>query len=408
VSTGVSSGSRLYRWLRTHVSLVDALVAALIGLFAVLPFVAMAVSVRSTDRVATAVISIGLVVPLVWRRTHPVPAAAAMVVVCLAQLYSGMGVVVGQVAVLLMVAALAAHAPRWASRGGFTVAMLGIAGLALRGHLVAGSTEDPLGRLIIALLGWSMVVAAWLFGDLTRSRLAERQALADRAERLEHEQAQARELAAAEERARIVRELHDVIAHSLSIVVRQADGARYAAGSPPGPTTTALEAIATTARGSLAELRRLFGVLSSDEPHQPLTAPTPGVADLDALVAQVRGAGVEVVLHRDGEPPTDLPAGAQLVLYRVVQESLTNVLKHAGPGTRADVQVRWTAVAAEVTVHDTGPGLRQDGDGIGRGLRGMRERLALYDGEVSVADAPTGGVVVQARLPLAAARGENG
>lgn len=407
MSTGVSSGSRLYRWLRVHVLPVDALIAAVIGLFAVLPFVAMAIGRPTGDRIATAVVAAGLVLPLVWRRTRPVPAAAVMVVVCLVQLFSGMGVVVGQVAVLLMVAALAAHAPRWASRAGLTIAILGMAGLAVRGHLVAASSETPLARLTIALLGWSMVVAAWLFGDLTRSRIAERQALADRAERLEHEQAQARELAAAEERARIVRELHDVIAHSLSIVVRQADGARYAAGSPPGPTTDALEAIASTARGSLAELRRLFGVLSSEAPDQPPTAPTPGVADLDTLVAQVRGAGVEVVLHRDGEPPTDLPAGAQLVLYRVVQESLTNVLKHAGPGTRADVQVRWTEVAADVTVHDTGPGLRHDGDGIGRGLRGMRERLALYDGEVSIGDAPSGGVVVHARLPLAGVRGEN-
>jgi signal transduction histidine kinase len=351
----------LYRWLRVHVLLVDALIAAVIGLFAVLPFVAMAIGRPTADRIATAVVSAGLVLPLVWRRTRPVPAAAVMVVVSLVQLFSGMGVVVGQVAVLLMVAALAAHAPRWASRAGLTIAILGMAGLAVRGHLVAGSAETPLARLTVALLGWSMVVAAWLFGDLTRSRIAERQALADRAERLEHEQAQARELAAAEERARIVRELHDVI-----------------------------------------------GVLSSEAPDQPPTAPTPGVADLDTLVAQVRGAGVEVVLHRDGEPPTDLPAGAQLVLYRVVQESLTNVLKHAGPGTRADVQVRWTEVAADVTVHDTGPGLRHDGDGIGRGLRGMRERLAMYDGEVSIGDAPSGGVVVHARLPLAGVRGENG
>ena len=404
---GASSGSRLYRWLRDHVVQVDALLAGLLSLVAVLPFLLVALRTPTAGRVASAVVSIGLVLPLVWRRTHPVPAAAAMVVVCLVQLFSGMSVLAGQIAVLLMVAALAAHAPRWASRAGLTIALVGIGGLAVRGHLIANSSEAPLGRLLIALLGWSMVVAAWLWGDLTRSRLAERQALADRAERLEHEQAQARELAAAEERARIVRELHDVIAHSLSIVVRQADGARYAAGSPPGPTTTALEAIATTARGSLAELRRLFGVLSSDEPHQPPTAPTPGVADLDALVAQVRGAGVEVVLHRDGEPPTDLPAGAQLVLYRVVQESLTNVLKHAGPGTRADVQVRWTSVAADVTVHDTGPGLRHDGDGIGRGLRGMRERLALYDGEVSIGDAPSGGVVVHARLPLGGVQGDN-
>lgn len=407
MSTGASSGSRLYRWLRRNVTLVDALLAGLLALMAVLPFVVIALGTPTSHNVSTAVVSAGLVLPLVWRRTHPVPAAAVMAVVCLVQLFSGMEVVFGQVAVLIMVSALAGHAPRWASRAGLTIALLGILGLAIRGRLVSGETDDPTGRLVIAVLGWSMVLAAWLWGDLTRSRLAERQALADRAERLEHEQAQAREIAAAEERARIVRELHDVIAHSLSIVVRQADGARYAAGSPPGPTTAALEAIASTARSSLAELRRLFGVLSADDDAQPLTAPTPGVADLEALAAQVRSAGVEVVLHRDGQPPADLPAGAQLVLYRVVQESLTNVLKHAGPGTRADVLIHWTAVAAEVTVHDTGPGLRHDGDGIGRGLRGMRERLAMYDGEVSVRDAPAGGVVVQARLPLVGVHGED-
>lgn len=143
MSTGVSSGSRLYRWLRVHVLPVDALIAAVIGLFAVLPFVAMAIGTRSADRIVTAAVSIGLVLPLVWRRTRPVPAAAVMVVVCLVQVVLGHGRGGRRGRGAADGGGPGGARPRWASRAGLTIAILGMAGLAVRGHLVATSAETP-------------------------------------------------------------------------------------------------------------------------------------------------------------------------------------------------------------------------------------------------------------------------
>jgi signal transduction histidine kinase len=233
------------------------------------------------------------------------------------------------------------------------------------------------------------VLAFWLAGVVVRAR---RQAasLAARSGELER---QAQEATAAE-RARIARELHDIVAHHLSVIVLQAAGAR-ASGKPAGAT---LEKIENSGRQALAETRRLLGVLR-DPSEETGLAPQPGITELDALADTVRAAGLPVNLAVNGDPGT-LPAAADVSVYRIVQEALTNVLKHAGPA-RADVTIGCAQEAVTIEVTDNGTGQPRDGTpASGHGLAGMRERAAVFGGEVAAGPRPGGGFAVRAWLPL--------
>ena len=203
-------------------------------------------------------------------------------------------------------------------------------------------------------------------------------------------------IAAAAERARIARELHDVVAHSLSVVIAQADGGRYAARQDPSAAVAALHTIATTAREAQAEMRRALGILGdrSDAPMQP----QPGVGELGSLVARTREAGLAVELIEEGRSRPLAPA-AGVTLYRVAQEALTNVLKHAGPEARASVALRWEPERVTLVVRDDGSGAGAAGDGRGRGLVGMRERVEPRDGTLTAGPHPDGGFEVRAELP---------
>ena len=212
-------------------------------------------------------------------------------------------------------------------------------------------------------------------------------------------------IAAAAERARIARELHDVVAHSLSVVIAQADGGRYAADQDPSAATAALHTIAATAREAQAEMRRALGILS-EQPGAPLQ-PQPGLDDLASLVARTREAGLAVELDEDG-PRRPLAPGAGVTLYRVAQEALTNVLKHAGPGAKASVALRWEPDQVTLVVRDDGRGAAAADDGRGRGLVGMRERVEPRGGSLSAGPHPDGGFEVRAAIPAAPARAEAG
>nr|WP_280842275.1 histidine kinase [Kocuria subflava] len=255
---------------------------------------------------------------------------------------------------------------------------------------------------------WLTIVTAYLFGDLKRVKwerevaLAQRaQALSDRAEalaawahRLEVERDQEVRLAAQDERTRIAREMHDIVAHSLSVVITQADGARYAASQDPQAATDTLARISVTARDSLTEMRRLLGILRTEE--GPLTAPVPGFGNLPELVAGVRQAGlpVELVLPRSDDAVAALPPGASLAIYRLVQEALTNALKHSPGATAAMVRIRtgWEWVEA-VVIND---GVLTEVDSTttkplpssGQGLRGLAERLGVYGGQLQAGPVP--------------------
>jgi signal transduction histidine kinase len=242
---------------------------------------------------------------------------------------------------------------------------------------------------------------AWVLGDNIRTRRAYLSELEARAARLEREREQRDERAVADERSRIARELHDVIAHNVSVMVVQASAGEEVFDTDPRRARESLSAVASTGRAALTELRRLMGVIRAEEEHEAAAdyAPQPGLEYLDELVHQVRDTGLAVELSVLGEP-RPLPEGIGLCAYRIVQEALTNTLKHAD-ASRAEVSVRYVADALELQVLDDGRGPTQvNGEGLGHGLIGMRERVALFGGELSARARPDHGYEVRARIPL--------
>jgi signal transduction histidine kinase len=239
----------------------------------------------------------------------------------------------------------------------------------------------------------------WAAGRTVRSRRQLAVALADKNVLLEHEQEARAKQAVAEERTRIARELHDVVAHNVSVMVVQAGAERRSLGDARPATREALEAIEQTGRQALTEMRRLLGMLRKDDDELAL-APQPSMEHLELLVSQVREAGMPVELEVEGEPEP-LPAGVDLSAYRIVQEALTNALKHAGPA-RALVRVRYRRHELELEILDDGPGPAADatnGAG-GHGLVGMRERVSMFGGDLAAGERSGGGYSVHARLPL--------
>ena len=240
-------------------------------------------------------------------------------------------------------------------------------------------------------------VVVWALGVAMATRRAYEAELEATAAELRSTQKALAERMIVDERARIARELHDVIAHAMSVITVQA-GVAHHLGSGPAQAGAALSVIERTGREALSELRRMLMVLRDPNPGNPLTEPRPGLADLPALVATAADAGVTVTTVTDGAP-RQLPPGLDLAVYRVVQEALTNVAKHS-PGVRANVTLRFRPDRLTVEVHDRG-GHRGAAFTAGQGLRGMAERVALYDGELDTAAEPEG-FHVTARFPLSA------
>jgi signal transduction histidine kinase len=243
------------------------------------------------------------------------------------------------------------------------------------------------------------LVAMLIARRAVRDRQLRAEALAARAELLEREQELRAGEAVAEERARIARELHDLVAHNVSVMVVQAGAERHALGEDQESTRATLASIEQAGRQALAEARRLLGMLRRKGDHEELE-PQPSVDQLDLLIEQVERAGLPVKLDVEGER-VPLPAGVDLCAYRIVQEGLTNALKHAGPA-RAEVHLRYAPRALDVEVRDDGRGAPQvNGDGAGQGLIGMRERVALYGGALETGPIEGGGFEIRAHLPLA-------
>jgi signal transduction histidine kinase len=237
----------------------------------------------------------------------------------------------------------------------------------------------------------TLAVAPWLFGRNIRARNM-RLAAAER------EREQRARLAVGEERSRIARELHDVVAHSVGVIVVQAEGARRVFDRDPERARMALDSIEETARKALADMRRSLGVLRREDDQRTL-APQPGIDDLDGLIEQARAGGLTVELEVEGKP-VSLPQGIDLSAYRIVQEALTNVIKHAG-AARALVTVRYGERELELEVADDGPGPPVGGaDGSGLGIVGMRERVEAHGGELHTGAGPAGGFLVRASLPF--------
>jgi signal transduction histidine kinase len=237
----------------------------------------------------------------------------------------------------------------------------------------------------------------WAGGRLVRANKQTADAMADRALLAEREREERARAAVAEERSRIARELHDVVAHSISVMVVQAGAERRALGDDRAETREVLRTIETTGRQTLTEMRRLLGMLRRSDDEIEL-APQPGMEHVETLVAQVREAGLPVTLNVEGEA-APLPAGVNLSAYRIVQEALTNALKHAGPAS-ARVTVRYTDDELELDIVDDGAGAL-NGDGGGHGLIGMRERVTMFGGDLDAGARREGGYAVRARLPIA-------
>lgn len=369
----------------------DVLVAALFELAAQLD-----VWARGTvagPRLENAVILAFLAPPLIWRRRWPSVTVALI------------GIVVGTQAVVV------GHPP-----SGFLYWPILVGGYSLGAY--APVARRPLAAFAVLIAGYAVMIVqamrespfngtevpwmfapviAWLVGRFMSRRRARAAGVAE-ATRLEREQEQQRLLALEQERSRMARELHDILAHSVSLMGVQAGAAEEVLARDPERARPVLRSIQQTARDSVGELRRLLGMLRADDVGPELT-PQPGLHDLDALLGRMREAGLPVQLRAEGSVQS-VPAGVELTVYRVVQEALTNALKHARP-TRVDVALIYAGGRLEVAVRNDG--VAASGNGTGHGLIGMRERLSLYGGTLDADIEPGGAFRVFASIPLEAA-----
>jgi signal transduction histidine kinase len=383
----------LNRWLDRHPLVADSALAALLLAFSLLSLFGD----EFEPSAANVIITVALIAPLALRRRAPVAVFSWVMLACGAELLFVDEFIAANAGALVALYTLVVHAPQRLAAAGYAVTLAGSIPFALR----FDDTDSVSAFALWLVMALHLTLAAAL-GDRMRGRAREREGLHQRARMLAVERDQQAAIAAAAERARLAREMHDVVAHSLSVVIAQADGGRYAAEQDPRTATAALHTIGRTAREAQAEMRRALGVLG-ERPDEPLR-PQPGIDDLDALVARTREAGLPVEVVEEGSRRALSPATG-LAVYRVVQEALTNVLKHAGPGAGATVTLGWEPGRVTLVVRDDGTGAAGASDGgSGRGLAGMRERAEAHGGELRAGPLPGGGFAVRATIPTDSAR----
>ena len=364
----------IWNWLRRHPLLVD------VGLVAVLLAVTITVATHNAHTTAEIVLGTLETLPLLWRRRWPLAVVVAVTAVALAIVALDARLLPFQLAVALYT--LAASSDTRAAR------LTGIASIAtITVALAANGTAqfgDSAARVVF-------LVAAWLLGDSIGSRRAYVGEIEEKARRLEREREAEAQRMVAEEQSRIARELHDVVAHALSVIVVQAAAADDVFEVEPRRAREPIRAIELAARAALGDLRRVLGIIQDGAEYEP----QPGLARLDSLVEQVRATGLDVALEFQGTA-RPLPAAVDLSAYRIVQEALTNTLKHAG-AEHATVSVRYGDELA-LEIRDDGSG-GTDANG-GSGLVGMRERVAMLGGRVDTGPRPDGGYLVSAQIPI--------
>jgi signal transduction histidine kinase len=350
---------------------------------------------RSIDRAAGTALVLAVIIPLAWRRRFPL----AVVSVVYASLLVGTVAFdrVGTSFQPVVAAVMALYS--LAAYGGGRQQLLGAAGAAAAvgtvQALVALRGDDP------GVPGFDLLlVAAFLVGRVRRWQWLDSVRLRGRAAELEREREEKARAAVAEERGRIARELHDLVAHAASVIVVQARAGRRALPDEPHLARESFDAIEATGRQALEEMRRLVGLLRKDDEELAL-APQPSLRHLDSLLAHVSEAGLPVQVEIQGEPK-QLPPGVDLAAYRIIQEALTNAIKHAGPAS-AQVVLRYHPEELQVEIVDTGAGVGAE-DGAGHGLVGMRERVSLYGGQLEAGRRDGEGFAVRARLPLGSTR----
>jgi signal transduction histidine kinase len=336
------------------------------------------------------VVALLMTLPLALRRRFPLPVLLLVMGAALAQSAADPQADVAGVLIVAIIAAAYSVAAYSDVPGAAVGGVAGLAALWASVHLEGGGV----GNYIFA---GAVFAGAWLAGLILRSRHLRAQALEERTAILEREQESRAQAAVAEERARIARDLHDAVAHSMSVIAVQAGAERLALPEEAASTREVLRSIEETSRQALVEMRRLVEMLRRDDEELAL-APQPSLEHLELLVDQVREAGLPVDLHIEGEPRA-LPPGVDLSAYRIVQEALTNALKHAGPA-RALVTVRYAPSELQLEVADDGTGSTSRPEGGGHGLVGMRERVAVFGGVLEAASRVEGGFRLRATLPL--------
>ncbi|NLP84425.1 sensor histidine kinase [Microbacterium sp. CFH 90308] len=337
---------------------------------------------------------------LALRRVSPALALALSWAGALLQVGLGRPPSFSDVAIFGVLYATAAYGSRWVSRAGLASALLGAVVIAVyltTGPLNVGgglSWETLPSALSLLVAAAFALGLSWTVGALVRTAVRARE------NRRAQEAAEA-EAYAEQERVRIARDMHDVVAHSLTVVIAQANGARYAAASDPTAAATALETISSTAGAALADVRLLLTQLR----HSQSDGPQPTLADLEELYAQVRAAGVPLRVDVDPAPPGTPPAAAQLAVYRILQEALTNALRHGAPGGAVDLRLSWLPDRVEVAVRNGLAERPQTGsDPVrGHGIIGMRERAQLVGGRLEAGADPAGSFVVSAVIPIGGA-----
>jgi signal transduction histidine kinase len=353
----------------------DALIAAALAV----PSLVQVLVAPIAPRPVGVLIALACTVPLAWRRSYP--AAAALVGTATWCLHTDGFIVLGYVAGFLLFYSLGAHDPS-------DRRIIGVCAFAVATGAIGTTQSHP---VVYEYVTTVFIVA----GPVVIGRVVRR--LRHLNEHLDRERERTAHAAVADERARIARELHDVVAHSLSVIAIQSDAAEAALDRNPALARAPLQAIRASAGEALGDMRRLLGVLREDQDGNELT-PQPGLAQLDALIGRVRDAGVDVTVREDGAR-RELPASLDLSAYRIVQEALTNVRKHAR-GAAADVQLDWLPEALRLQIRDRGPGANGTAPGDGHGLVGMRERVKVHGGELRAGSRAEGGFEVDATLPL--------
>ncbi|MDQ0766900.1 sensor histidine kinase [Streptomyces canus] len=402
-------GQRLRHADRTHPWVLDTAVVVLVFLMFCLPDLLhdgvgdgdgdgprrFRLAFTQLPVAGTLALQAGLVLPLLWRRRKPVVAFGAIAAVFVLQ-WSLNTPLRADVALFVALYSLALHG-RLRQLPWACAAMAGAMALVAVRVSAAVSVWDALFFLL------STATAALALGMMVRIRRAQLAGLRERAARLEIERDQRSRLATATERTRVAREMHDIVGHNLSVIITLADAGAYATDIAPERGKEALRLIGDTGRQALGELRRVLGVLretADGPPDRPELSPQPGIADIEALCATVRAAGLEVVYRTSGDVDA-LDGGVQLTVYRIVQEALTNTLKHSDTGTRVYLAILVEDSRLTIRVKDTGPATPPGPPNEeGHGLVGMRERAALYDGTVSAGPTAAGGWNVEAVLDL--------
>jgi signal transduction histidine kinase len=347
-----------------------------------------------TAKVPMAMFAFGITLPVAWRRRAPIAVLAVALAFGLTfgRFWPTVDSIYSIVVLLIVCYSIGAYAGQVAGLVSITVVMsIYLVGAILdevnnTGHHGPGD---------VGMLGF-LVTGAWVIGRLVEHRSGQAALMAERAERLEREQGRQEAEVLARERARIARELHDVIAHSVSVMVIQAGAADQWLERDPSQARESLRAVQELGGSTVGELRRMLGILR-DHPEDLSLDPQPGMARLPRMLRQFRDAGLCVELRSEGEP-APLPPGIDLSAYRIVQEALTNTLRHAH-AARADVRLVYRPDALELEILDDGS-VAGSVDGQGHGLIGMRERASLYGGTFSAGPQAGGGYRVSARLPL--------